>query len=316
MPPSDEFVQRLEPLRGAIRIHCYRMLGSAHDGDDVVQETMLRAWRAKDSLADESLLKPWLYRIATNVCFDELKRRPKRLYPTDAFPPTNEPQIPVPKIEEAVWLEPMPSSWLEGVDETHPEARYDAKESVALAFVAALQCLSPIQRAVLLLRDVIGFSAAETAAALETSVEAVSSALFRARNAVPADVAAENEVDMRVLEQYVGAFEAANLDALIALFHQDMRTTMPPAPTWVSGRDANERFYRRMFGAIQPGQFRHRPIGINGRPGLAFYRPATPGGPKELAAIQLVATRNGAVYAVDHFMLPEVYSLFHVPPHW
>ena len=323
MPPKDEasFLQSIEPLRSAIRLHCYRMLGSSHDGDDVVQETMLRAWRAKDSLEDQTLLKPWLYRIATNVCFDELKRRPQRLFPTDAFPPAQDARPPFPRIEEPVWLEPMPDAWLEGIDERDPHARYALKESVALAFVAALQCLSPVQRATLLLRDVVGLSASETASALGASVEAANSALFRARTAVAdrlggsdaADVAANAEVDEDVLERYVRAFEEANLDALIALFHDDMRTTMPPAPTWIAGRAANARFYRVMFGSLVPGQFRHLRIGANGQPALAFYRPASPGAPHTLAAIQLVATRAGAIAAVDHFMLSEVYPLFGVP---
>jgi RNA polymerase sigma-70 factor, ECF subfamily len=323
MPPNNDaaFSQSLEPLRSAIRLHCYRMLGSSHDGDDVVQETMLRAWRARDSLQEAALLKPWLYRIATNVCLDELKRRPKRLYPTDAFPPAEDARPPLPRIEEPVWLEPMPDAWLEGVDQRDPQARYALKESVALAFVAALQCLSAVQRATLLLRDVVGLSASETASALEMSVEAVNSALFRARTAIgnklggsdPADVAAHTEVDEDLLEQYVRAFEEANLDALVALFHQDMRTTMPPASTWIAGRSANERFYRLMFGSIVPGQFRHLRVGANGQPALAFYRPLSPGATHTLSAIQLVTTRDGAIANVDHFMLSEVFTLFDVP---
>jgi RNA polymerase sigma-70 factor (ECF subfamily) len=323
MPPSDDaaFLESVAPLRAAIRLHCYRMLGSSHDGDDVVQETMLRAWCAKDSLQDAGLLKPWLYRIATNVCLDELKSRPRRLYPADAFPATEHARPPLPTIEEPVWLEPMPDTWLEGVDQRDPQARYALKESVALAFVAALQCLSAVQRATLLLRDVVGLSANETASALGTSVDAANSALFRARTAIgdklggsdPADVAAHAEVDEDLLEQYVRAFEAANLDAIVALFHEDMRTTMPPAPTWVAGRSENERFYRLMFGSIVPGQFRHLRVGANGQPALAFYRPASPGAPHTLAAIQLVTTRDGAISVVDHFMLSQVYSLFDVP---
>jgi len=323
MPPREEsaFLQSLEPLRGAIRLHCYRMLGSAHDGDDVVQETLLRAWRAKDSLEDDALLKPWLYRIATNVCFDELKRRPRRLLADDAAPPTADAKPPWPTIEEPVWLEPMPNSWLEGVDERDPQARYDLKESVALAFVAALQCLSPLQRATLLLRDVVGLSAAETATALGASVEAANSALFRARSAIgakcggsePSDIASRSQVDEQLLEQYVRAFEEANLDALVALFHQDMRTTMPPISTWVAGRAENTRFYRFMFGTLRPGWFRHLRIGANGRTALAFYRPLVEEGPHVLQAIQLVSTRDAAIATVDHFMLPEVYPLFGVP---
>jgi len=323
MQPRDEaaFLRSVEPLRGVIRLHCYRMLGSSHDGDDVVQETMLRAWRAKDSLADPALLKPWLYRIATNVCFDELKRRPRRLLASDAFPATEDARPPFARIEEPVWLEPMPDTWLEAVDQSDPQARHALKESVALAFVAALQCLTPVQRATLLLRDVVGLSANETASALEVSVEAANSALFRARSAVGSKLGGSDamatapraEVDEALLEQYVRAFEEANLDALVALFHEDMRTTMPPVPAWVAGRAANERFYRLMFGAIVPGQFRHLRIGANGQPALAFYRPPSPGAVHTLAAIQLVATRDGAIAAVDHFMLPEVYPLFGVP---
>lgn len=323
MPPSDEtsFVQSLEPLRPALRLHCYRMLGSAHDGDDIVQETMLRAWRARDSLQDQSLLRPWLYRIATNVCFDELKRRPRRLLAPDAFPASEDARPPLPRVDEPVWLEPMPDSWLDGVDQRDPEARYAVKESVALAFVAAIQCLSPVQRATLLLRDVVGLSANETASALGASVEAANSALFRARSALesklggsePADIAAHAQVDEQLLERYVRAFEEANLDAIVALFHRDMRTTMPPAPTWVAGREANERFYRLMFGNLVAGQFRHLRIRANGQPALAFYRPPAPGAAHMLSAIQLVTTRDDAVVAVDHFMLADVYPLFDVP---
>ncbi|HKP63831.1 MAG TPA: RNA polymerase subunit sigma-70 [Polyangiales bacterium] len=326
MPPRDEatFLQSIEPLRAGIRLHCYRMLGSSHDGDDVLQETLLRAWRAKDSLADEALLKPWLYRIATNVCIDELKRRPPRLLAVDAYPPSEDARPPFPRIEEPVWLEPMPNSWLEGADQRDPQARYALKESVALAFVAALQCLSPMQRATLLLRDVVGLSADETANALDASVDAANSALFRARNAIdkklggsdPADIAAHAQVDARLLEQYVRAFEDADLDALVALFHDDMRTTMPPAPTWVLGRAANERFYRAMFGNLVPGQFRHLHIGANGQIALAFYRPAARGAPLTLSAIQLVVTRESKILAVDHFMLTEVFGLFEVPREW
>src|SRR5215470_14016509 len=178
------FLRAVEPLRGAIRLHCYRMLGSSHDGDDVVQETLLRAWRAKDSLGDPDRLRPWLYRIATNVCLDELKRRPRRLLASDAAPPSEDAGPPFPRVEEPVWLEPMPDAWLVGAEPADPHARYALKESVALAFVAVLQCLSAVQRATLLLRDVAGLSAEETADALGIGVGAANSALFRARAAV------------------------------------------------------------------------------------------------------------------------------------
>jgi RNA polymerase sigma-70 factor (TIGR02960 family) len=315
------FLEAVEPLRSAIRVHCYRMLGSSHDGEDVLQETLLRAWRAKESLESPALLRPWLYRIATNVCLDELKRRPKRALASDAFPPAEDARPPFARIEEPIWLEPMPDSWLEGADERDPQARYALKESVALAFVAALQCLSPLQRATLLLRDVVGLSANETASALGIGLPAANSALFRARAAVqdklggcdPAAIAAHAHVDEELLERYVRAFEEANLDAIVALFHDDMRTTMPPAPIWIAGRVENERFYRRLFGSLVPGHFRHLRTRANGQSALAFYRPDAPGAPHTLHAIQLVTTRDGRIATVDHFMLAEVFPLFSVP---
>lgn len=331
---TDTFDSSIERLRGPIRLHCYRMLGSASDSDDVVQETMLRAWKSKDTLHDPALVKPWLYRIATNVCLDELAKRPRRVLASDAYPPTTNAQRPLPMVEEPIWLEPMPNAWLgdgsatsasspEALDGRDPHAEYSLKESVALAFCAAIQFLTPLQRATLLLRDVVGLSAEETAEALAIGIPAASSALFRARTAIEeklgvrasADAKPRTEdVDHALLTQYVRAFEEANLDAIVALFHEDIRTTMPPASTWVAGRGENERFYRSMFGAIVPGQFRHLYIGANGQPALAFYRPDAPGGPHVLAAIQLVGTRDGKVISVDHFMLPGLASVFELAP--
>ncbi|MDP9003088.1 MAG: RNA polymerase subunit sigma-70 [Myxococcota bacterium] len=323
MPPSqqEDFLRSVEPLRPAIRLHCYRMLGSSHDGDDVVQETLLRAWRAKDSLGDPERLRSWLYRIATNVCLDELKRRPRRLLASNASPPSEDARPPFPRVEEPVWLEPMPDAWLADAEPADPHARYALKESVALAFVAVLQCLSALQRATLLLRDVVGLSAQETAEALGIGVVAANSALFRARAAVEeklggcdsSAVARHNEVDETLLAQYVRAFEEANLDAIVALFHDELRTTMPPVPLWIAGRAANDRFYRRMFGNLLPGQYRHLRVDANGAPALAFYRPASTGALHTLAAIQLVTTRDGAVVGIDHFMMPEVLPLFGAP---
>lgn len=315
------FAQAIEALRAGIRLHCYRMLGSAANGDDVLQETLLRAWRAKDMLDNPAFVKPWLYRIATNACLDELKRRPKRMLASDAYPPAIDIDAPAAAIEEPVWLEPMPDAWLAGAENHDPHARYALKESVALAFVAAIQCLSPVQRATLLLRDVVGLSADETAAALELSLGAANSALFRARTAIedklggsdPAAIAAHGQVDEQLLARYVRAFEDANVDAIVALFHADMRTTMPPSPTWIAGRAQNERFYRRMFGKLVPGWFRHVYIRANGQTALAFYRPESPGAVHTLHAIQLVTTRNGSIATVDHFMQREIFSLFGAP---
>ena len=319
--PDDTFQALVEPLRGAIRLHGYRMLGSSHDADDVVQETMLRAWRAKESLESVSLVKPWLYRIATNVCLDELRQRPRRVLASDAFPSAAGAVRPAPPIEEPVWLEPMPDTWLDGASASDPAAGYALKESVALAFVAALQYLSATQRAALLLRDVVGLSAEETAAALDIGVAAANSALFRARTAVeeklggrgPDAVAAHAQVDEALLERYVRAFEEARLDEIVSLFHEDIRTTMPPSPTWLAGRAANEVFYRAMFDSLQPGQFRHRHIAANGQRALAFYRAPSASEAGTLVAIQLVTTRDSALATVDHFMIRDLFPLFDVP---
>jgi RNA polymerase sigma-70 factor (ECF subfamily) len=301
--PDAAFFATVEPLRGALRIHCYRMLGSSHDGDDMVQETMLRAWRGRDTLSDPAMVRPWLYRIATNVCLDEIKRRPKRVLAQDEYPAAADGKIEVAAtVDEPIWLEPMPGAWLAGAGETDPAARYTLKESVALAFVAALQCLSAPQRATLLLRDVVGLSAEETATALQMSVPAANSALFRARTAVEEKLGGRGAlsfaesaapVDEALLARYVRAFEDGALDDLVALLHDDVRTTMPPIPTWLEGRVANEAFYRAMFSNMRAGRIRLVRTTANDQTAFGFYRPAADGAPRTLHAVQLVTTRDG-----------------------
>jgi RNA polymerase sigma-70 factor (ECF subfamily) len=324
------FLAAVEPLRGALRIHCYRMLGSSHDGDDVVQETMLRAWRAKAALSDPTMVRPWLYRIATNVCLDEIKRRPKRVLSQDEYPPAVDGRAPLPApIDEPVWLEPMPGAWLASAGESDPAARYSLKESVALAFVAALQCLSAPQRATLLLRDVVGLSAEETATALDMSVAAANSALFRARAAVQEKLGGRGvvslaesgaPVDEALLARYVRAFEEGVLDDLVGVLHDDVRTTMPPIPTWLEGRAVNEVFYRAMFSNLAPGRLRLVRTTANDQAAFGFYRPAAAGAPaaegaapRTLHAIQLVTTRDGKLRTLDHFMSRQVFPAFGLP---
>jgi RNA polymerase sigma-70 factor (ECF subfamily) len=309
------FSVAVEPLRGALRVHCYRMLGSAHDSDDIVQETLLRAWRARDTLADPGRLKPWLYRIATNACLDELARRPRRALASDLGPPSSGSEWPpAGAIGEDLWLEPMPDAWLAGPWADDPAARYTLRESVALAFVAALQVLSPAQRAALLLRDVVGLSADETAAALDQTVSASNSALHRARVAIEERVRrrdpgsfAPTPTDEAALARYVRALADADVEAMIAIMHDDIQTTMPPSPTWLVGRADNEQFYRRMFSAWTPGQVRAVPLGANGQPGFAFYRDDV------LRAIEVVELRDGLIAGMHHFMLPGIFDLFRPP---
>jgi RNA polymerase sigma-70 factor (ECF subfamily) len=306
-----DFAATLEPLRPGLRLHCYRMLGSSHDSDDMVQEAMLRAWRARGSLEDPMRVKPWLYRIATNACVDELARRSRRALAPDIAPRASGDAFPpAAAIEEAVWLEPMPDTWLAGCQDD-PEARYTLRESVALAFVAALQVLSPAQRATLLLRDVAGLSAEDVAGALEQSVSAANSVLHRARVAIEQKVArrapetfAAAAAEEPALARYMRALEARDIDAMIELFHDEIHTTMPPSPTWLEGTADNVEFYRRMFARWGDEAIRAVPIGVNGGSGFEFHRGGV------VRAIEVVEARDSKIRRVHHFMQPAVIALF------
>jgi RNA polymerase sigma-70 factor (ECF subfamily) len=285
------------------------MLGSSHDSDDMVQETLLRAWRSRDTLTDATKLKPWLYRIATNACLDELARRPRRVLASELRPAADPTLAAVDPIEEALWLEPMPDTWLAATAHD-PSARYTLRESVALAFIAALQVLSPPQRAALLLRDVVGLSAEEAAAALEQSVSATNSALHRARTVidekvVPRDAASFARTDEVALASYVRAIAECDVDAMIALIHDDLHTTMPPSPTWIAGRADNEVFYRQMFARWRRGDVFVVPCGANGQPGFIFHREGI------ARAVEVVELRDGLIARMHHFMQPALLSVFH-----
>lgn len=308
-----DFAAAVEPLRGALRVHCYRMLGSSSDSDDLVQETLLRAWRARDSLADPARLVPWLYRIATNACLDELARRPRRVLASDLRPAADPAAPPEGGLDEALWLEPLPDAWLGG-QVIDPAARYTLRESVALAFVAALQVLTPMQRAVLLLRDVVGMSAEEAAAALDQTVSAVTSALHRARGAVEARVGRRDAAsfaaapeDRAALAAYVRAIAEGDVEAMVSLLHDEIHTTMPPSPTWIEGLAANEVFYRRMFSGWRRGDASVTPVGANAGHGFVFAR----GGVAR--AVEVVEVAGGRIRRMHHFMQPAVVALFSAP---
>ena len=302
------FEQLVGRHRGELRLHCYRMLGSSHDADDMVQETLLRAWRAKDSLNDPRAARAWLYRIGTHVCMDELSRRPRRAIPASAGPPGNPDAPPVPPSEQP-WLEPCPTTWL-GTEPSGPATRIELRESVALAFIAALQLLTPSQRAVLLLRDVVGLTAEEAADTLEMTVPAAKSALHRARAAIDdrALVSAE-PIDPELLARYVRAWETADAEAMIALLHAEVVLAMPPSPTWFSGRAAVARFAHAYIiprARVQPVKLVR--TSANGETAFAVYREQW--GCFRLEAIQSVSVRAGAVVAIDHFLMPEVFNVF------
>jgi RNA polymerase sigma-70 factor (ECF subfamily) len=315
--PDDAFLRLVAPHEGALRLHCYRMLGSSHDADDVIQETLVRAWRAKGSLENAAAVRPWLYRIATNACLDELKSRSQRPLPSAVVPAATDPTAPpVPASPEVTWLEPCPDAWLAGVARD-PGAAYELKESVALAFVAALQCLSAQQRAVLLLRDVLGLPAEETADALAMSVSAANSTLHRARTALRErvgggedDVAvdATSEVDEELLGRYIRAWETLDLQALVALLHDDITATMPPSPTWLRGKVATSAFLAvRPFVALARASLQIVRTEANGQPALVFYV----GG--ALHAVHVLRFAAGRVIELHHFCHEDSFVAFRLP---
>jgi RNA polymerase sigma-70 factor (ECF subfamily) len=316
MSPFEALV---EPHRATLRIHCYRMLGSSHDSDDMVQETFVRALRSQHTLGDAATARAWLHRIATNVCFDALARRPRRARGPELGPPADPDAPPATATLDADWIEPAPSAWLSGAiaEESTPVAQYTMKESVALAFVAALQVLTPSQRAVLLLRDVVGLSAAETAEALVCSVSSANSTLHRARVALEERVGPREgwspeagAVDRALLERYVRTWEKGDLDAIIALLHDDVTLSMPPSPTWIAGLAGVTRFYtNRVLLAVRERRFRTVLVEVNGGLGAGFYRIGEDG-EATFFALQVLETKDGRIRVIDHFMAASAHAAF------
>jgi RNA polymerase sigma-70 factor (ECF subfamily) len=279
---EDAFARLVEPHRRALHAHCYRMLGSVADAEDALQETLLNAWRGLASFEGRSSLRSWLYSIATNACLRAIERRPKRMVPVDYGPASDPHDGLAEPLTESVWVEPYPDEAL-GLEDgpAGPEARYEQRESVELAFIAALQHLPARQRAVLILRDVLGFSARETAATLETSPPAVDSALQRAHKAVDerlpehsqqAILNSPDDRDLReVVNRYVDAFERADVSAVVELLAADGAFTMPPTPTWFRGRDAVAEFLADH--PLAPGmRWRLVPTRANGQLAFGNYR--------------------------------------------
>ncbi len=275
------FAELVEPYRRELQAHCYRMLGSVYDAEDALQETMLRAWRALAKFQGRSSLRSWLYTIATNACLTQIGRRPKRVLPLDYGPaadPHTEPGVPV---IESVWVEPYPDELL-GVEDgfAAPEARYEQREAIELAFIAALQHVPANQRAVLILREVLGFSAKETADMLETTVASVNSALQRARAAVDERVPEQSQqATLRslgdeqlrdIVGRYVDAWERCDVETFAAMLAADATFAMPPLATWYRTREGIATWATL---APMSGAWRWRAVltQANGQPALAFY---------------------------------------------
>jgi RNA polymerase sigma-70 factor (ECF subfamily) len=305
-----------ERLTRELTGYCYRMLGSPFDAEDAVQDTMVRAWREFARFEGRSSLRTWLHRIATNVCIDMLRKRSRRTVPMDLQPPTPAAgaQIPAP-LPERTWVLPFPDARLAD-DEADPAEQVVSRETVRLAFVAALQRLTPRQRAVLILRDVLQFSAAESAELLGTTVASANSALQRARGAVPSTGAADDApadragADQALLDEYVAAFEAYDVSRLTALLRSDAVNSMPPLPLWLRGSD-QIRLWMLGPGSECRGS-RVLPTTANGCAAFAQYR-RDPAGRHYPWAIQVVETEGGLITGLHAYVVPELFTFFGFP---
>ncbi len=311
--------EEFEPLRRPLTAYCYRMLASPHDAEDAVQETFIRAWRGLSGLDDRAGLRPWLYRIATNVCLDMLKGRTRRALPTSMAPAANrqgwdgshELALGTPRAE-ATWVQPVPDSLIAPGDEDPAEAVVK-RESIRLAFVAAMQDLVPRQRAVLILRDVLAWKAEEVAILLGSSTDAVNSALRRARAAMDRAVldappAQPREQDLALLGRYVEAFERYDVDALVALLAEDATLTMPPFEVWLRGVEGIGRFLAAM--QSEGGGDRVVPVAANGCPALAVYRPNGESGQLEAFGIHVLECAGERIVAIHAFLDPALFAVF------
>jgi RNA polymerase sigma-70 factor (ECF subfamily) len=320
---DDAYARLVGPYRGELHAHCYRMLGSAVDAEDALQETLLRAWRGLPRFEGKSSLRSWLYRIATNVCLRAIERRPKRVLPIDYAPAADPHDGPAEPVTEAVWLEPYPedslglASGLAG-----PDARYEQHESVELAFIAALQHLPARQRAVLILRDVLGFSARETARALGTTAVSVDSALQRAHKTADERLPKQSQQATlrslgddalsQVVQRYVAAWERNDVDAIVAMLAEDARLTMPPLPTWYQGRGQVSKF---LSGWPLAGAYRWRliPTRANGQVAFDAYVRDEKTQIFMPHGVVVLTLRGAQIEEITAFLLPEAFPGFDFP---
>ena len=306
-PGADELESSLERHRSELTAYCYRMLGSSFEAEDAVQETLIRAWRGYDRFEARSALRSWLYRIATNVCLDMVSGRERRARPMDLGPSREPVAENLNTLPEVTWIEPIPDPADVAVE----------RDTIRLAFVAALQHLPPRQRAVLILCEVLRWQASEVAELLETSVASVNSALQRARATLEtANVhdAGGGEVDRVLLDRYVAAFEAYDLEALTALIAEDATQSMPPFDLWLTGRDDIFEWWYGPGIGCKGSRVVPAPAGqANGSPAFGQYKPS-PGGGYEPWALQVVEFRNGKIGELTFFLDTErVFPLFGLP---
>jgi RNA polymerase sigma-70 factor (ECF subfamily) len=304
---QDAFRELVEPYRSELHLHCYRILGSIQDAEDALQETLLAAWQGLKGFERRSSVRTWLYSVATNRALNALRAAKRGPRAELSMPPNVSIPEPTRRIEP-VWLEPYPDSLLDADLESPPgpEARYEAKESISLAFVTALQLLPARQRAVLILRDVLGFRAAEVAEMLDSTVESVTSALKRARatlesrpRATEPSPTPDSPVERELVGRLASAFEANDVDAIVALLADDVRLAMPPLPLEYLGRDEARRFYAVV--STRPGRRRLVQTRANGQPALAFYSQDVEGGDFVASSLTVVTVAGDRFVALDRF---------------
>ena len=315
------FERLVEPYRRELKAHCYRMSGSIHDAEDLLQESLLKAWRAISGFEGRASVRTWLYKVTTSACLDAVDARKTRALPVGFGPPT-EPGTQLTPRAEALWIEPGPDELI--VDSARsPEARYSARESVALAFLAALQLLPAKQRAVLVLRDVLGWQAAECAELLQITVAAVNSALQRARETLARGdrsrkeraAAVEDESTRSLLGKYLRAWEDADVSGLVALLHDDAVLSMPPFEAWFKGASA---IGAAIGGMVLPagtrGLYKMVPTRANGHPAFAMYKKDESGGTFRPNALHVVEVAGGKVVEITAFLEPKLFANFGLVP--
>ena len=330
--PTDERAYRelVESHRAELHAHCYRMLGSVHDAEDALQDALMRAWRGFGDFQGRSSPRTWLYRIATNASLDLIARRKRRALPMDLGPPSEPGEGPGAPLVESVWVEPYPDAELESA--ASPGARYDQREGVELAFIAALQHLPPRQRAVLIMRDVLGFSAKEVAETLDSTVASVNSALQRAHAAVEDKLpertqqatlrALGDEALTELVDRYVDAWERGEVDTIVAMLAEDAVITMPPMPTWYAGRAAVDAFLRDVAfarrwdaTAFVEGERDVRLVHAraSGQLALASYRRPPDGDVFVPMALQVLTLRGAELAEIHGFVTPDLFERFGFP---
>lgn len=316
------FERLAEPYRRELHVHCYRMLGSVEDAEDVVQETYLRAWSRLGTFEGRSSFRAWMYAIATHACLDALRRAKARLWPTELAEPGDPNSYPTPPVD-LPWLQPYPDRFLEppAPSDAEPEAVVTSKETIELAFLAAIQRLPARQRAVLILRDVLDWSAKDTATALGMSAPAVNSALQRAHATLSEHLSmgrsewtsSSNRTEKALLQKLIAAWERSDTEALVGMLRSDARLVMPPRLSWFDGREAVGTFLRHhVFGEMGTG-WRLLPTAANRQPAFGLYYQAPGDSEYQRFAICVLRIAEGEITELAVFVQPELFESFALP---